>query len=71
MGGILTESSGAERLAGYRAALAEAGLPADERLVVTGDWRYQSARLYTLRIMHEPDPPRPSWPPTTSWPSGS
>ena len=57
VGGILTESSGAERLAGYRAALAEAGLPADERLVVTGDWRYQGARLYTLRIMHEPDPP--------------
>lgn len=57
VGGILAESSGAERLAGYRAALAEAGLPADERLVVTGDWRYQSARLYALKILHEPDPP--------------
>jgi LacI family transcriptional regulator len=57
VGGILTESSGAERLAGYRAALAEAGLPADERLVVTGDWRFESARYYALRIMHEPDPP--------------
>ena len=57
VGGILTESSGAERLAGYRATLIDAGLPTDERLVVTGDWRYESARYYALRIMHEPDPP--------------
>lgn len=57
VGGILAESSGAERLAGYRAALVEAGLPTDERLVATGDWRPGSARLYTLRIMHQPEPP--------------
>ena len=57
VGGIATESSGAERLAGYRSALAAAALPVDERLVVTGDWRLDSARHFTLRLMHESDPP--------------
>jgi LacI family transcriptional regulator len=57
VGGILTESSGAERLAGYRATLIDAGLPTDDRLVATGDWRIERARFYALRIMHEPDPP--------------
>lgn len=57
VGGIVTESSGVERLAGYRAALTEGGLPADERLVVTGDWRLDSALHYTLRLMHVTDPP--------------
>jgi LacI family transcriptional regulator len=57
VGGIPTESSGAERLAGYRSALEASGLPADERLVVTGAWRLDSARQFTLRVMHEQEPP--------------
>lgn len=56
-GGVMTESSGAERLAGYRGALAEAGLPDDYRLITTGEWRRESGRLYTLRLMREADPP--------------
>jgi len=57
VGGILTESSGAERLAGYRAALTDASLALDERLVVTGDWRLDRAVHLTLRVMRQPDPP--------------
>lgn len=57
VGGIMTESSGAERLAGYRHALTEAGVPDNERLIATGDWRQESGRLYTLRLMRQPDHP--------------
>jgi LacI family transcriptional regulator len=57
VGGIMTESSGAERLAGYRRGLAEAGVPEDERLVAVGDWRQESGRLYTLRLLRQPDQP--------------
>jgi Transcriptional regulators len=57
VGGIMTESSGAERLAGYRHALAEGGVPDNDRLIATGDWRQESGRLYTLRLMRQPDHP--------------
>jgi LacI family transcriptional regulator len=57
VGGIATETSGVERLAGYRRGLAEAGLPADDGLVAMGEWRRESVRLFALRLMRQPEPP--------------
>ncbi len=57
VGGIMSESSGADRLAGYRRALAEAGAPEAAELIVTGDWRQESGRLYALRVMRLADRP--------------
>lgn len=51
VGGITSESSGADRIAGYRRALSEAGAPEIAEHIVTGDWRQESGRLYTLRLM--------------------
>ena len=45
------------RLEGYRAALAEAGLPADERLVCRGDLSPDGAREATAMLLDLPDPP--------------
>lgn len=39
------------RLLGYRMALAQAGLPFDERLVVEGDFREGGGRAATLRLL--------------------
>jgi LacI family transcriptional regulator len=57
VGGIMSESSGTDRLAGFRRALSEAGAPESSELVATGDWRQESGRLYTLRLMRLPDRP--------------
>jgi DNA-binding LacI/PurR family transcriptional regulator len=45
------------RLEGYRAALAEAGLPADERLVCHGALSPDGARDVTAMLLDLPDPP--------------
>ena len=57
VGGILSESSGADRLSGYRRALADGGAPEIADLVVTGDWKQESGRLFTLRLMRLVDRP--------------
>jgi DNA-binding LacI/PurR family transcriptional regulator len=45
------------RLEGYRAALAEAGLPANERLVCHGSLSPDGARDVTAMLLDLPDPP--------------
>jgi LacI family transcriptional regulator len=48
----------AERVLGYRRALAEAGLPVDEGLIVPGDFRYEGGESAMWRLL------RMEWPPT-------
>ncbi|MFG1706274.1 LacI family DNA-binding transcriptional regulator [Nonomuraea sp. M3C6] len=45
------------RLAGYRAALERAGIPADAQLVEHGDFHYSSGLTSTLTLLDQPDPP--------------
>jgi DNA-binding LacI/PurR family transcriptional regulator len=45
------------RLAGYRAALEQARLPADDRLVEYGDFHYSSGLKAALALLDQPDPP--------------
>ncbi|MBV9280720.1 MAG: LacI family transcriptional regulator [Chloroflexi bacterium] len=45
------------RLGGYRAALLEAGLPFDARLVRHGDWQAERAAVETGELLALPDPP--------------
>ncbi|ARQ72598.1 LacI family DNA-binding transcriptional regulator [Streptomyces marincola] len=49
--GPLDTPGGVERLAGYREVLAEAGLPADEDLVETGDYSHDGAAAATARLL--------------------
>lgn len=46
-----------ERVEGYRAALARAGVPVDERLVHFGDFRPHGGRLGTRAVLDLPEPP--------------
>jgi LacI family transcriptional regulator len=55
--GILTETSGADRLTGYRQALLRGGLPYDADLVVEGAWSEESGNQATLRLFGLPEPP--------------
>jgi DNA-binding LacI/PurR family transcriptional regulator len=45
------------RLGGYRAALVDAGLPIDARLVRYGDWQAEGAAVETGQLLALPDPP--------------
>jgi len=47
----------AERVTGYRQALREAGIAADENLVVKGDFQYQSGFRATQQLLEVNDPP--------------
>ncbi len=47
----------AERLTGYRQALAEAGLPYDPGLVLRGDFRPESGRRAAEALLAQPAPP--------------
>jgi LacI family transcriptional regulator len=51
VGGLLRESSGAERLAGYRRALVENGLQVDESLIRHGDWTSASGSRGTTSLL--------------------
>lgn len=55
--GILHETSGADRLTGYRQALAAADLPYDPALVMEGDWTEPSGYAAAARLLDLPDPP--------------
>jgi LacI family transcriptional regulator len=57
LAGLQHETSGAERLAGYRQALERAGIPCDARLVAEGDWTEQSAYRLVPALLACPDPP--------------
>jgi LacI family transcriptional regulator len=46
-----------ERLRGYRAALAAAGVPADPSLVVESDWEVDGGRQAGAALLELPDPP--------------
>jgi LacI family transcriptional regulator len=47
----------AERVTGYRNALLEAGLPFEEKLVLSGDYRPDSGRVAASVLLNRPDPP--------------
>ncbi|HEY64758.1 MAG TPA: LacI family transcriptional regulator [Caldilineae bacterium] len=55
--GLLNYHAGADRLAGYREALAQAGVPYDPSLVIEGNFRRQSGYEAALALMRLPDPP--------------
>ena len=55
--GILSETSGADRLVGYRAALEAAGLPYAENLVAEGDWAEAGGYSQCLRLLDLGEPP--------------
>ena len=57
LSGILDETSGADRLVGYKQALRDAGLPFDPELVVSGDWTEGSGHAQTIRLLNLPRPP--------------
>lgn len=50
-------TTGRDRLNGYRAAFAAAGLPLDESLVVTAGWDVEAARAEIRRLLDRPSPP--------------
>jgi DNA-binding LacI/PurR family transcriptional regulator len=55
--GILTETSGADRLIGYRSALQTAGLPFRDELVAEGDWSEAGGNAQCLRLLGLDEPP--------------
>lgn len=55
--GPIDSSTGRERLAGYRAALAAAGLPFVPGLVRYGDYKQESGRSLALDLLALPTPP--------------
>ncbi len=55
--GLLDYRAGADRLEGYRQALAQAGIPFDPDLVVEGDFQRRAGYEGTLALMRLPDPP--------------
>ena len=50
-------TTGRNRLAGYRAAFADAGLRFDESLVVTAGWDVDAARIEMHKLFGRPKPP--------------
>jgi LacI family transcriptional regulator len=55
--GDLRYATAAARLAGYRRALAEAGIAVDESLICGGEWSTMLAAAETRRLLSLPDPP--------------
>jgi LacI family transcriptional regulator len=47
----------AQRIRGYRQALADAGLAVDEQLIVRGDFGFESGHEATWRLLEVPRPP--------------
>jgi LacI family transcriptional regulator len=56
VGGIESETSGAERLAGYQAGLRRDGLPFDPRCVRLGDWTVAAGRRETAALLELDEP---------------
>lgn len=57
VGGLSKETSGAERLAGYRVALSEADLPFDAALALEGDWTQEAGLRQMAELLALPRPP--------------
>lgn len=55
--GPMREDCSQDRLAGYQAVLAAAGLPLDADLVAEGDWSATSGHESFARLMRHPSPP--------------
>jgi DNA-binding LacI/PurR family transcriptional regulator len=50
-------TTGRDRLAGYQTALAAAGIPLDDSLVVTAGWDVDAARIEIHKLLSRPEPP--------------
>jgi DNA-binding LacI/PurR family transcriptional regulator len=61
-------TTGRNRVAGYRAAFAEAGVRLDESLVVTAGWDVDAARIEVHKLFARRSRRRLSSPPTMFWP---
>lgn len=57
LGGKPTETSGSERLVGFRLGMLAAGLPVDERWIRTGDWSVTAGQVETAALLGLPEPP--------------
>ena len=57
VGGIVTETSGAERLAGFELAMLRQGLPVDRRVVRPGEWTEAAGQAETAALLDLDDPP--------------
>jgi LacI family transcriptional regulator len=57
LGGKSSETSGSERLAGYRQGMLGCGLPVDQRWVRAGDWTVAAGQVETRALLHLPEPP--------------
>lgn len=55
--GLAGLDSTADRVAGYRAALEQAGLPLDESLIVAGDSNTETSERATADLLNRSDPP--------------
>ena len=57
LGGQLAHRSSVERLNGYKAALEHHGIPADQRLILGGDYSFDSGSERTTRLLNlDPTP---------------
>lgn len=50
-------TTGRNRLAGYRAAFAAAGVPLDDSFVVSAGWDVDAARIAVHKLLSRPEPP--------------
>ncbi|MGC1213735.1 MAG: LacI family DNA-binding transcriptional regulator [Micromonospora sp.] len=50
-------TTGRDRLAGYQTALAVAGVPLDDALVVSAGWDVDAARIEVHKLLTQPEPP--------------
>ena len=57
VGGIVSETSGAERLAGYELAMRREELPVDARWVRPGEWTEDAGRAETMALLDLDEPP--------------
>jgi len=57
LGGKPSETSGSERLEGYRVGMLAHGLPIDERWVREGDWTVTAGQVETAALLGLPEPP--------------
>jgi DNA-binding LacI/PurR family transcriptional regulator len=57
VGGLLSETSGRERLDGFRLGVAAGGLALDEAWLREGDWTDDSGRTETAALLDGPRPP--------------
>ena len=57
LGGKPSETSGSERLEGYRLGMLAHGLPIDERWVREGDWTVTAGQVETAALLGLPEPP--------------